>query len=80
MPNYNYSWNSAANTIISSLEGYQGFCSVIMSYLCYICIGCQQKPISTTEVNIEVFTQSDILWLMIHPTPILLQEFFVEMT
>ena len=52
-----------------------------MSYLCYICIGCQQKPFSTTsEVNIEVFTQSDILWLMIHPTPILLQEFFVEMS
>lgn len=37
----------------------------IMSYLCHICIGCQQKPFSTiSEVNTAVFTQSDILWLM----------------
>ena len=38
----------------------------VMSYLCYICIGCQHKPFSTiSEVNIVVLTQSDILWLMI---------------
>ena len=37
----------------------------IMSYLCYIGIGCQQKPLSTiSEVNTAVFTQSGILWLM----------------
>ena len=28
VPNYNNLWNSAANTIISSLEWYLGFCSV----------------------------------------------------
>ena len=38
----------------------------IMSYLCCMCIGCQQKPLSTiSEANIAVFTHSDMLWRMI---------------
>ena len=65
MPKYDYSWNSAVNAIISSLEGYLGFCSInpVLGHFHiyyellkgYINIGCQQKPSSTiSEVNINI--------------------------